>query len=151
VVPGGGTDTNIGCDLVGSATFGQLAVGETATEAAAVKGVLGLLGIPYLWAGESPHSGFDCSGLMQFVYRGVGISLPRVAQNQFEAGPFVAPGTVVEPGDLVFFGLSANDVKHVGMYVGDAMMVDAPRSGAVVRFDRIRGFGSIVGVTAPGQ
>jgi cell wall-associated NlpC family hydrolase len=104
-----------------------------------------------LWGGESPLSGFDCSGLVQYVYREVGISLPRVAQNQFDAGPPVPTGTTVEPGDLVFFGSGPDDVSHVGMYVGDGLMVDAPHTGAVVRFDRIAGSEPIVGVTAPGQ
>jgi cell wall-associated NlpC family hydrolase len=151
VLSDGGTSTGIGCDLTGSATVGELAAGETPTEAAAVTNALGLLGIPYLWAGESTQSGFDCSGLVQFVYREVGVSLPRVAQNQFDAGPVVPPGTLVEPGDLVFFGSSTNGVEHVGMYLGSGLMIDAPHSGAVVRFDRVQGFGPIVGVTAPGQ
>ena len=151
VLSDGGTSTGIGCDLTGSATVGELAAGETPTEAAAVTNALGLLGIPYLWAGESTQSGFDCSGLVQFVYREVGVSLPRVAQNQFDAGPVVPPGTLVEPGDLVFFGSSTNGVEHVGMYLGSGLMIDAPHSGAVVRFDRVQGFAPIVGVTAPGQ
>ncbi|HVB91513.1 MAG TPA: C40 family peptidase [Acidimicrobiales bacterium] len=146
----GAISTGIGCNLVGNWTFGRLAAGETPTEAAAVVDVMKLLGIPYLWGGES-HGGFDCSGLVQFVYRQAGVSLPRVAQDQYDAGPAVLPGMVVEPGDLVFFGQSPAGVKHVGMYVGDGLMVDAPETGAVVRFDRVEGFGPIVGVTAPGQ
>lgn len=150
-VPSGGSiDTNIGCGLIGSATLGQ-AVGETPTEVTAVNDAAKLLGILYLWGGESIKSGFDCSGLVQYVYREAGVSLPRVAQNQFDAGPAVPPGTVVEPGDLVFFGPSPTNVKHVGMYVGDGMMINAPYTGAVVRFDRVSSGGSIVGVTAPGS
>jgi cell wall-associated NlpC family hydrolase len=102
-----------------------------------------------VWGGES-KKGFDCSGLVQFVYSTAGISLPRVAQDQYDAGPAVAPGTPVVPGDLVFFGSSPNSVEHVGMFVGDGLMVDAPHTGAVVRFDRVEGFGPIVGVTSPG-
>jgi cell wall-associated NlpC family hydrolase len=151
VPSGGGTSTGIGCDLIGSATVGELAAGETPTEVAAVTDALGLLGVQYLWGGESTHSGFDCSGLAQYVYREAGVSLPRVAQQQFDAGPAVPPGTLVEPGDLVFFGSSANGVEHVGMYMGSGLMIDAPHTGAVVRFDRVQGFGPIVGVTAPGQ
>jgi cell wall-associated NlpC family hydrolase len=130
---------------------GGVAPGETAAESYAVNDVMEMLGIPYVWGGESPLSGFDCSGLVQYVYREVGISLPRVAQNQFDAGPPVPTGTTVEPGDLVFFGSGPDDVSHVGMYVGDGLMVDAPHTGAVVRFDRIAGSEPIVGVTAPGQ
>ena len=151
VLSGGGTSTGIGCDLSGSATVGELAAGETPTEVAAVTDALGLLGVQYLWGGESTHSGFDCSGLAQYVYREVGISLPRVAQQQFDAGPGVPPGTLAEPGDLVFFGSSTKGVEHVGMYLGSGLMIDAPHTGAVVRFDRVQGFAPIVGVTAPGQ
>jgi cell wall-associated NlpC family hydrolase len=133
---------------VGTATFGP-SQGETLTEMAVVIDILKMLGVPYLWGGTS-KGGFDCSGLVQFVYREAGISLPRVAQNQYNAGPIVPPGTAVEPGDLVFFGSSPTTVHHVGMYVGDGMMVDAPYTGAVVRFDRVQSGGSIVGVTAPG-
>ncbi len=148
---GGEADSDdIGCNLIGGGTVGQVAPGETPTEAAAVEDVVQLLGIPYVWGGES-LSGFDCSGLVQYVYREVGVSLPRVAQDQYDAGPAVPPGTEVEPGDLVFFGNGVNDVEHVGMYVGDGLMVDAPHTGTVVQFDRIDGFMPIVGVTAPGQ
>jgi cell wall-associated NlpC family hydrolase len=147
----GANDTNIGCDLIGSGTVGGAAPGETATEAAAVTNAISLLGIPYQWGGESTQGGFDCSGMVQYVYRNVGVDLPRVAQDQFDAGPAVPPGATVEPGDLVFFGSGTNDVSHVGMYVGDGLMIDAPHTGAVVRFDRVAGFEPIVGVSAPGQ
>jgi cell wall-associated NlpC family hydrolase len=84
----------------------------------------------HVWGGESTHIGFDCSGMVQYVYREVGIDLPRVAQNQYDAGPAVPPGSAVEPGDLVFFGSGTNDVSHVGMYVGDGLMIDAPPTRA---------------------
>jgi cell wall-associated NlpC family hydrolase len=147
----GANDTNIGCDLIGSGTVGGMAPGETAAEASAVSDAVALLGTPYQWGGESTASGFDCSGMVQFVYRNVGVFLPRVAQDQYDAGPAVPPGATVEPGDLVFFGSGVNDVSHVGMYVGDGLMIDAPHTGSVVRFDRVAGFEPIVGVTSPGQ
>jgi cell wall-associated NlpC family hydrolase len=115
-----------------------------------VEDALAFLGVPYVWGGES-SGGFDCSGLVQAAYREAGVSLPRVAQDQYDAGPAVSPGQVVVPGDLVFFGTGPEDVSHVGMFVGDGLMVDAPHSGATVRFDRVDGFGSIVGITAPGS
>jgi cell wall-associated NlpC family hydrolase len=147
----GSNDNNIGCDLIGSGTVGGTAPGETAAEASAVSNAVALLGIPYQWGGESTQGGFDCSGMVQYVYREVGVFLPRVAQDQYDAGPAVPPGATVEPGDLVFFGSGVNDVSHVGMYVGDGLMIDAPHTGAVVRFDRVAGFEQIVGVTSPGQ
>lgn len=147
----GGSDSSIGCNLIGSGTVGGMAPGETAAESSAVANAIALLGLPYVWGGESTQIGFDCSGMVQYVYREVGIDLPRVAQNQYDAGPAVPPGSTVEPGDLVFFGAGTNDVSHVGMYVGDGLMIDAPHTGSVVRFDRVAGFERIVGVTAPGQ
>jgi cell wall-associated NlpC family hydrolase len=147
----GGSDSGIGCDLIGSGVVGGMAPGETAAESSAVANAIALLGLPYVWGGESTQIGFDCSGMVQYVYREVGIDLPRVAQDQYDAGPAVPPGSTVEPGDLVFFGAGTNDVSHVGMYVGDGLMIDAPNTGSVVRFDRVAGFERIVGVTAPGQ
>jgi cell wall-associated NlpC family hydrolase len=147
----GGSDSSIGCNLLGSGTVGGMAPGETAAESWAVANAIALLGLPYAWGGESTQTGFDCSGMVQYVYREVGMDLPRVAQNQYDAGPAVPPGSTVEPGDLVFFGGGTNDVSHVGMYVGDGLMIDAPHTGSVVRFDRVAGFERIVGVTAPGQ
>jgi cell wall-associated NlpC family hydrolase len=93
---------------------------------------LGELGVPYQWGGEGPH-GFDCSGLVQAAYRSAGISLPRTAQEQFDAGPHLPAGAPLEPGDLVFFGSSTANVGHVGIVVRPGVMVDAPHTGAVVR------------------
>jgi hypothetical protein len=108
------------------------------------------LGTPYVWGGENPRTGFDCSGLVQWVYAEAGISLPRVAQDQFDAGPHLAVGAILYPGDLVFFGSGPSGVEHVGVYVGNGEMIDAPYTGAVVRFDRVAtvplGF---VGATRP--
>ena len=140
----------IGCNLVGSGTVGLPTAGESSIQAAAVKDALMFLGVAYVWGGESSR-GFDCSGLVQAAYREAGVSLPRVAQDQYDAGPVVSPGQQVVPGDLVFFGTGPGDVSHVGMFVGNGLMVDAPHTGATVRFDRVDGFGSIVGITAPGS
>jgi cell wall-associated NlpC family hydrolase len=90
------------------------------------------LGVPYVWGGESVH-GFDCSGLAQLAYHVAGVSLPRTAQEQFDAGPRVPAGTPLAPGDLVFFGGGENDVTHVGIVIHSGQMVDAPHSGADVR------------------
>jgi len=88
------------------------------------------LGVPYVWAGASP-SGFDCSGLVQYVYGKLGIYLPHSSQMQFGYGTPVARGEL-QPGDLVFFG---SDIHHVGIYVGGGNMIHAPYTGAVVRIN----------------
>lgn len=100
------------------------------------------LGTPYLWGGEgSAEQGgrFDCSGLTQAAYAKVGISLPRVANDQYNAGPHPSRNQLL-PGDLVFFSTDPADsraIHHVGIYVGGGYMIDAPRTGAVIRFDPV--------------
>ena len=137
------------------------AVGTSvATDAAiAVQWALAQIGTPYVWGGETPGVGFDCSGLVQAAYAVAGIRLPRVAQDQFDRTPAVAPSSL-QPGDLVFFGGGPSSIDHVGLYVGvvdgQAVMVDAPHSGAVVRAEAFPAsvgslFGNLdfVGATRP--
>jgi cell wall-associated NlpC family hydrolase len=139
-----------------TATAGGPAAGE-----AAVAWALGQVGTPYVWGGETAGVGFDCSGLTQAAYRVAGVSLPRVAQAQFDAGPQLGSGTILQPGDLVFFGGGTDRVSHVGIYVGvldgRAMMVDAPHTGAQVRVEAfpptigvLWGSELVVGFTRPG-
>lgn len=92
------------------------------------------LGVPYVWGGASP-SGFDCSGLTQYVYRQAGISLPRTAAAQQGAGTPIGYGQLA-PGDLVFFGSPA---YHVGIYIGGGSMIHAPYPGTVVSIAPLMG------------
>ncbi|MEU2433498.1 bifunctional lytic transglycosylase/C40 family peptidase [Streptomyces sp. NPDC007861] len=100
------------------------------------------LGTKYLWGGNGTpeHGGrFDCSGLTQAAYRTVGIELPRVANDQYNAGPHPSRGELL-PGDLVFFSddlANSRAIRHVGLYVGGGYMINAPYTGAVIRFDKI--------------
>ena len=103
------------------------------------------IGTPYVWGGEAVGVGFDCSGLVQAAYRAAGVSLPRVAQDQYEATAKVPAGAPLEVGDLVFFGGGTSDIDHVGLYVGvsggASIMVDAPHTGADVRVEQFPGHG----------
>jgi cell wall-associated NlpC family hydrolase len=123
----------------------------------AVQWAMAQIGTPYIWGGETPGVGFDCSGLVQAAYKEAGISLPRVAQDQFDAGPQLPPGAPPQPGDLAFFGGGPDDVEHVGLVVAPGVMVDAPFTGAFVREDQFpatpgASWGSdiYVGATRPG-
>jgi len=111
--------------------------GGVASSAGSHGGVVGIaqryLGVPYVWGGASP-SGFDCSGLAMYCYAQVGISLPHNAAMQYASITHIAHGSE-QPGDLVFFGYSAGGIHHVGIYVGGGSMIDAPYTGAVVRYD----------------
>ena len=92
------------------------------------------LGVPYLWGGTTPN-GFDCSGLAQYVYRNCGINLSRVSQTQYMEGTSISRENL-QPGDLVFFQANG-DVHHVGIYVGNGMMIHAPYTGTVVQYQSI--------------
>ncbi|MEU9015481.1 bifunctional lytic transglycosylase/C40 family peptidase [Streptomyces sp. NPDC048479] len=100
------------------------------------------LGTKYLWGGNgTPEQGgrFDCSGLTQAAYQTVGIELPRVANDQYNAGEHPSRDELL-PGDLVFFSddlTNSRAIRHVGLYVGGGYMIDAPYTGAVIRFDKI--------------
>jgi cell wall-associated NlpC family hydrolase len=108
-----------------------------AGHAAAASIALRYLGVPYVWGGASP-SGFDCSGLVMYVYAQLGISLPHYTVAQWNA---TEPISSPEPGDLVFF----NGLGHVGIYIGGGRFVNAPHTGSVVRIDSMSSFGGYDG------
>jgi cell wall-associated NlpC family hydrolase len=111
--------------------------GNGAGHTAAASIALHYLGVPYVYGGASP-SGFDCSGLVMYVYAQLGISLPHYTVAQWNATePISSPA----PGDLVFF----NGLGHVGIYIGGGRFVDAPHTGSVVRIDSIANFGGYDG------
>jgi cell wall-associated NlpC family hydrolase len=85
------------------------------------------VGVPYAWGGASPN-GFDCSGLVMYVYGKLGVSLPHHAASQYRYGRQVSRWGL-KPGDLVFF----SGLGHVGLFIGKGRFIDAPQSGEVVR------------------
>ncbi len=93
---------------------------------------LTMLGKPYVRAGMSPQSGFDCSGLTTWSHAQSGITIPRVAHAQWQAGKPVPPEGLM-PGDVVCFGGTSAYIGHVGIYVGNGVFVHAPQTGDVVR------------------
>ena len=103
------------------------------------------IGVPYVWGGESPGRGFDCSGLTQWAWRQAGVSLPRTAAAQYGAIAHV-PLSDLQPGDLLFWGFGG--ISHVGMYVGGGEIVNAPQTGALVRIEAIWN-GGLVGAGRP--
>ena len=90
------------------------------------------LGVPYRWGGASPGTGFDCSGLVLYVYAQIGISLPHNAAMQFGTGTPVSRDELL-PGDLVFF----SDLGHGGIYIGGGQFIDAPKTGDVVKIENL--------------
>jgi cell wall-associated NlpC family hydrolase len=100
--------------------------------AQALQAAISRLGYPYIWGAAGPTS-FDCSGLVMWAYQQVGISLPHFTVSQYNSGVHVARSDL-EPGDLVFF---FSNISHVGMYIGNGMMINAPNFGEDVKVQPI--------------
>ena len=98
---------------------------------------LAMLGVDYRRGGGSPASGFDCSGLVAYVYReAFGIELPHYTLAQSKHGRSVG-GSALQMGDLVFYNTERQPYSHVGIYLGDGRFVHAPRPGASVRIEKM--------------
>jgi cell wall-associated NlpC family hydrolase len=97
---------------------------------------LGLVGTPYRWGGNTPDSGFDCSGLIGFVYRDAAhIALPRTTHDLIGMRAPRVDKSELQSGDLVFFATEGSRVSHAGIYVGEGRFVHAPSTGGTVRLD----------------
>ena len=104
--------------------------GDKASQVIAI--AIQYLGVPYVWGGASPSTGFDCSGFTMYVFAQIGISLPHHAASQFSYGTPVSRDQL-QPGDLVFF----DGLGHMGMYIGGAQFIHAPHTGDVVKISSL--------------
>jgi cell wall-associated NlpC family hydrolase len=107
----------------------------------AVNFAIDKIGLPYVWGGngtEAGDLGFDCSGLTTAAYASTGITLKRTADWQFRSVPLIAGGTEPKLGDLIFYGNPATKIHHVGLYIGNQQMIDAPTFGQAVQVHSYR-------------
>lgn len=101
---------------------------------------IGLVGTPYRWGGNTPESGFDCSGLVDYVFRSeAGMALPRTSREIAAVDAPKISKRDLQAGDLLFFG-RRHRVNHVAIYVGNGRFVNAPDAGGTVRLDRLDGY-----------
>ncbi len=98
---------------------------------------MSLVGVPYRWGGNTPESGFDCSGLVDYVVRrAASVNLPRTTEQMGGVGSTINPDEIA-PGDLIFFNTTGRAHSHVGIYVGQYRFVNAPSTGGTVRIDYV--------------
>jgi peptidoglycan DL-endopeptidase CwlO len=119
----------------------------TAVQIAVVKETMKYLGIPYVWGGATPSGGFDCSGLVLYVYAKFGVNFPHGATMQAHMGTPV-PFSQLQPADLVFFGYPAF-YHHVGIYIGNGLFIEAPHTGDVVKVSVLAGRGAALACRYP--
>lgn len=120
--------------LLADVLSGANAKGIVAEPGSPVETALAYHGVPYLWGGETTR-GFDCSGLMLYVFRQHGVTLPHYSGSQFRLGTRVAANALL-PGDAVFFG---SPIHHVGLYIGGGYYLHAPRTGDFVKISKLSG------------
>ncbi len=124
--------------VAGVATAAPAAAHPTVSPAAAVALASTFAGVPYVYGGASPR-GFDCSGLVQYVFGRLGVKLPRTAQQQYDASRKISVERLA-PGDLVFWG-GPRSIDHVAIYAGSGLVWSAPHTGARVRLQAMWGVG----------
>jgi cell wall-associated NlpC family hydrolase len=108
------------------------------------------LGIPYVWGGASPLSGFDCSGLVMYVYGQLGIGLSHFSGAQWNEGTRILRPDDLLPGDLVFFHPGSSGPGHVGIYIGGGQFIHSPHTGDVVKISTLDEYAvSYVGAVRP--
>lgn len=117
-------------------TVGSTGTSSTVTGNDVVTEAEKYLGVPYVWGGES-SSGLDCSGLVQLTYKNLGIDVPRTAKEQVMSATRVSSLADAQPGDLLGFGSSTSTIHHVGIYIGNGQMIEAPHTGAKVRITKV--------------
>jgi cell wall-associated NlpC family hydrolase len=120
----------------GMALTTAVAAAPSATAQNAIAVASQFIGTPYHFGGASPATGFDCSGLAQYAYGQSGVTLPRVAADQFKVGQPVDRASL-QPGDIVFFQDSTGYIHHEGIYVGNNQFLQAPHTGDVVKISSL--------------